>query len=122
MDTQRLHQGGPVPGPLVCLHTHHELGDSEIIPGVFFTLGDDDIAKLAAAGPRPVRYFAGYAGWGRGQLEGELQVGSWLTVAAQSRDIFEDDGALLWRDVFRRASGSNDAFPRDDAGVDPSLN
>ncbi|WP_232680538.1 YqgE/AlgH family protein [Nocardioides sp. R-C-SC26] len=52
-----------------------------------------------------VRIFAGYAGWGDGQLEREIEEGSWYVVAGRADDVFGADTATLWRDVLRRQPG-----------------
>jgi putative transcriptional regulator len=52
-----------------------------------------------------VRVFAGYAGWGAGQLAGEIADGAWLVVAGHVGDVFADPGGDLWRDVLRRQGG-----------------
>jgi putative transcriptional regulator len=49
-----------------------------------------------------VRVFAGYAGWGGGQLEDELREGSWYVVDAMPGDAFTGDPEHLWRDVLAR--------------------
>jgi putative transcriptional regulator len=38
----------------------------------------------------------GYAGWGRGQLEGELAVNAWFTAPADTRFVFDEDRDRLW--------------------------
>ncbi|KQQ43127.1 MULTISPECIES: YqgE/AlgH family protein [unclassified Nocardioides] len=52
-----------------------------------------------------VRVFAGYAGWGAGQLEGEIAGGDWLVVPGTADDVFRDDVTDLRRDVVRRQPG-----------------
>jgi putative transcriptional regulator len=52
-----------------------------------------------------VRVFAGYAGWGPGQLEGELAQGGWYVVDAQPGDLLTPRPADLWRSVLRRQRG-----------------
>lgn len=52
-----------------------------------------------------LRIFAGYAGWGAGQLEGEIEDGSWYVVEAEHNDPFTADPERLWRDVLRRQPG-----------------
>jgi putative transcriptional regulator len=52
-----------------------------------------------------VRIFAGYAGWGAGQLEGEIAGGDWYVVPALPPDAFRADPSDLWREVMRRQPG-----------------
>ena len=52
-----------------------------------------------------MRVFAGYAGWGSGQLEGEIGEGAWYVVDAEPADAFTDDPEHLWRDVLARQPG-----------------
>jgi len=49
-----------------------------------------------------LRVFAGYAGWGSGQLEEELEGGAWLVVAAEDDDLLSPQPETLWREVLRR--------------------
>ena len=52
-----------------------------------------------------VRIFRGYAGWGAGQLEGEIEAGSWLVLDAETDDVFAARPDELWRHVLRRQGG-----------------
>jgi putative transcriptional regulator len=52
-----------------------------------------------------MRVFAGYAGWGAGQLEAELDEPSWIVVPAQPEDAFATDPDELWRTVLHRKGG-----------------
>jgi len=49
-----------------------------------------------------LRVFAGYAGWGPQQLEGEIDEGAWLVVDARDGDLISPRPETLWRDVLRR--------------------
>ncbi|MFQ5380983.1 MAG: YqgE/AlgH family protein [Dehalococcoidia bacterium] len=51
------------------------------------------------------RIYAGYAGWGAGQLEGEIEGGGWFVVEADPGDIFASDPDGLWRAVLSRQTG-----------------
>lgn len=67
-----------------------------------------DISAGPAAlgeGLRRLRIFSGYAGWGGGQLEGEVAGGDWFVVTAEPTDLFPADAAALWRRVLRRQRG-----------------
>lgn len=58
-----------------------------------------------AAGLAGVRVFSGYAGWGGGQLEAEIDEGSWYVVDALPSDVFTGRPEALWRSVLRRQPG-----------------
>ena len=67
-----------------------------------------------------IRIFAGYAGWGADQLDGEIAEGSWYVVPSQPRDPFRVDPTELWRDVLRRQPG--ELAWHSTRPVDPDLN
>ena len=52
-----------------------------------------------------VRIFAGYAGWGAGQLEGEIGNDAWWVVDGHLSDLFTPEPASLWAAVLRRNGG-----------------
>jgi putative transcriptional regulator len=49
-----------------------------------------------------VRVFAGYSGWGIGQLDGELEQNSWMLASALAKDLLAPPTADLWGEVLRR--------------------
>jgi putative transcriptional regulator len=54
---------------------------------------------------KAIRVFAGYAGWGPGQLEGEIAAGGWFLVTAEAGDALVSDPDQLWKRVLRRQGG-----------------
>jgi putative transcriptional regulator len=95
-----IHQGGPVePQVAICLSLTSE-GMPTGVPGLSVV---DVTAEPEAGGP-PVRIYSGYSGWGREQLQGELEEGSWYVVQASPDDPFEDP-ENQWRRVLRRQPG-----------------
>jgi putative transcriptional regulator len=52
------------------------------------------------------RLFSGYAGWDSGQLEDEIEDGSWYVVPAEARDPISADPEGLWRRVLKRQGGA----------------
>ena len=61
--------------------------------------------ELLEAATRHARVFAGYAGWGPGQLEGELDEDAWFVEEPAESDIFTADPDRLWSAVLRRKGG-----------------
>ncbi len=121
---EQVHVGGPVAGPLVVLHTEPALAEMTIVDGVFCSMSAERIEELVQEDRKLVRFYAGYAGWGGGQLEGELSTGSWLTTPASAETVFRTPDDDLWTLATRSASGT-DALPRFDSepgGSDPTMN
>jgi putative transcriptional regulator len=87
-----LYKGGPCDGPLMVLHNHEIGGQIEIVPDVHFTTDRSQIEPLLTSEGADVKCFVGYAGWEAGQLENEMETGSWLTLPADKGQIFQDDG------------------------------
>ena len=50
---------------------------------------------------RMLRVYAGYAGWGPGQLDSEISAGDWQVTPASGDLIFTPEPASLWREVHR---------------------
>lgn len=66
-----------------------------------------------------VRVYVGYAGWGPGQLEGELAQQAWITAAARPTDLWSPAPEKLWVEVLRRQRGAVSwlsLYPRDPSG------
>lgn len=58
--------------------------------------------EVLAAELGSLRIFAGYAGWGAGQLEDELSEGAWYVVESEPGDVYTPEPEGLWRSVLRR--------------------
>jgi putative transcriptional regulator len=100
-----LDLGGPCQGPLTALHTDVRCSDSEVLPGLYFTGEPGSLEQLATADDaQPARFFVGYAGWGAGQLEGELETGSWRVMPAAIEQILAYDPDL-WDEVTKQLVG-----------------
>jgi putative transcriptional regulator len=56
-------------------------------------------------GEGTLRVFSGYAGWGPGQLDGELDEGAWFVLEAEVDDLTSAEPEGLWEAVLRRQGG-----------------
>ena len=65
----------------------------------------DTPTELLAPALSTMRIFAGYAGWGSGQLEAEIEAESWYVVPSAPGDLFGADPLALWSRVLRRQPG-----------------
>jgi putative transcriptional regulator len=95
--------GGPVQGPVMCLHGHMEFSESEVISGVYVSTEAENLQQLVQKNKQPFRMFLGYSGWGPGQLESELKVGGWLVALGDDEIVFADDVDEIWQRVIHQA-------------------
>ena len=93
-----VYRGGPCEGPLMALHCERALSDSQVLENVFHTTSREAVAELVGQTDIPLKVFAGYSGWSAGQLEQELNEGSWLALPAKSEHVFGDTDEL-WKSV-----------------------
>ncbi len=75
-----------------------------VLGRIGFPAAHADIGELAEVTERG-RVFAGYAGWGPGQLDGELSTGDWILEPARPEDVFSDEPESLWSTVLTRKGG-----------------
>jgi putative transcriptional regulator len=77
-------------------------------------------SELPEAGRPAVRLYAGYSGWGSGQLENELRLESWLVMKATREIIFRPDAGGAWEDAFARKGPLHRIIL--ETGFKPSMN
>jgi putative transcriptional regulator len=119
---QDLFIGGPVqPSAVLVLADFEDPTDAALIAfddvGVLGTGPGDE---QQTAGIRAGRAFLGHAGWGPGQLDGELERGDWILEPAKLEDAFSTEARRLWSEVLTRKGGSYALVARMPA--DPSMN
>ena len=83
-------------------------------------VGDDSEMDDLVEGTGRARIFAGYAGWGPGQLDEELEREDWFVAPAGVDDIFNPDADELWARVLARKGGVFALVAR--MPIDPSVN
>lgn len=102
----RMFIGGPVGlDTLQILHRAPDVitGGAQLAEDLWVGGELDEVGALVEVDPeraeRDVKLLLGYAGWGPGQLEGELQEGAWLPARGSAARVFQSDTQRLWRDV-----------------------
>jgi putative transcriptional regulator len=105
-DGEAVFVGGPVQPEAVTALA--EVDDPEalalpVFDGVGFLPAEPDADTGDTT--RRARVFAGYAGWGEGQLEAELGESAWIVEPALPDDVFSERPEELWSDVLRRKGG-----------------
>jgi len=109
VDHARLHFVHCVPGRIT--------GGTLLRPGLWFGGDVDELGAYLAAvradgqDTDQVRAFVGYAGWGEGQLDAELESGSWIPALGRDEWIFCAAGDAVWHSVVDAALGTGDAEP-----------
>ena len=114
--------GGPVQPQAVVLLA--EFADPSaaawiVVADVGLASAEADFEELGEA-VRRGRFYAGYSGWGPGQLEMELEIDSWIVEPPLPAELFPDYPESLWSDVLERKVGSYALISR--MPDDPSLN
>ena len=120
-DLGAVHVGGPVqPSAVVVLadFVDPDAAETLVVDSVGFL--PSEVEPDALGELRRARVYAGYAGWGPGQLDGELEEGSWIVEPALPEDVFTDDPEGLWSQVLRRKGGPFAVLAA--MPPDPSLN
>ena len=106
-----LMRGGPVQ-PEHAWIIHGSQCDSgmqhRVTDDVYMNTSLDALDELATNG-RPFRFFVGYAGWGPGQLDREIQEGAWILSEVDSALIFDTPVETVWEASLRNM------------GIDPAM-
>jgi len=121
-DAEPVFVGGPVqPSSVVFLAEFLDPAPAGllVLGRIGFPAPDAGIEELIGATGRG-RVFAGYAGWGEGQLDAEVEQGDWIAQAALPEDVFTDIPEALWSAVLTRMGGSYALIAR--MPPDPSVN
>lgn len=98
-----LFHGGPVePYRGFVLHDSLRIEErNELFPGLYLSVTSDALSPLLLDESASVRFCLGYAGWGAGQLEKELKLGSWLYTDANPKVVLRDDPGQIWDNTIK---------------------
>ncbi|MEJ2004468.1 MAG: YqgE/AlgH family protein [Cyclobacteriaceae bacterium] len=118
--------GGPVEqNTLHFIHRFEQLeGGTEIGNGLWWGGNFEQLALLGNQGvvnTDDFRFFAGYSGWGEGQLESELDENSWIVTPPVAPElIFNSEVEGLWKTVLKQLGGRFHIYSN--YPTDPRLN
>lgn len=120
-----LYAGGPVQtNHVMLLYRVDQLPENShhVFDGVCLG-GDMGVVERILTGPTTkdsFRAYLGYSGWGPGQLESEMKTGSWITLPADSKMVFEKDPAQVWQEILLSLGDAYQHYA--DMPFDPSCN
>jgi putative transcriptional regulator len=98
--------GGPVEpmSVLALLRTREGPRGAQRVAGDIWAILDQDLLKDALSAhksPDELRFYVGYAGWGPGQLETEMEAGAWRVIRGTADTVFDTQPDSLWDRVVR---------------------
>ncbi|MSU41293.1 MAG: YqgE/AlgH family protein [Pedosphaera sp.] len=105
---QDLYVGGPVqPSALSFLHSDLFLPSANVMPNLSLGHSLDDLLELGGSFSitQRIRVFAGYSGWGPGQLDDEMKRSSWLVHHTKLEHVFDVKPQQLWQHVMVEKGG-----------------
>ena len=117
-----IYVGGPVqPAAIVVLAEFSDPAAAAwiVVADVGFASADLETVELDGV-TRRARVYAGYSGWGAGQLEAEMELDSWIVEPPLPAELFPDSPDTLWNDVLARKGGQYALVAR--MPEDPSVN
>lgn len=117
-----IYVGGPVqPSAIVVLAEFSDPTAAAwiVVADVGFASAEVETAELGAL-TRRARVYAGYSGWGAGQLEAEMELDSWIVEPPLPAELFPEAPDTLWNDVLARKGGQYALVAR--MPENPSLN
>jgi putative AlgH/UPF0301 family transcriptional regulator len=105
--TDPVYIGGPVDpaSVLALLKSASKPGDAQRVFGdIYLIASKETLQKTLATGAEASTFHAyvGYAGWGPGQLEHEVELGAWHVMPGDAPTVFHDDPESVWPRLIRR--------------------
>jgi putative transcriptional regulator len=105
--TDPVYVGGPVElnSVLALLKTKTKPDNATRVFGDVYLISNRDVLKATMASGAEATVFhayVGYAGWGAGQLEHEVELGAWHIMSADSATVFHADPDSVWPRMIQR--------------------
>lgn len=95
---QCVYSGGPVPGPLMAVHTCPLCGEIEVLPGVHYSVQKKHLEAVVQRADLRFKMFDSHVGWGPGQVERWLEAKGYRTLPSAPEQVFAS-GMNLWEEI-----------------------
>jgi len=117
-----VYVGGPVAPSVIMVLAEFDEPDEAgmLVARDLGFLGEAREINDLGASTRGARVFAGYAGWGPGQLDEEVKRSDWIVNAPEAAEILSEEPEELWPAVLDRMGGQFSLLAR--MPPDPSMN
>ena len=102
---KRVRRGGPLQldqGMVVYGDDHRDPAGREVCCGLHVSASRETLGRLCDLNHGRFHCYAGYAGWGPGQLEKEIEEGSWVHGAVDAQCVLDVEPERMWREVLLR--------------------
>lgn len=119
-----LYIGGPVsPQDTMMLVRTNDPADGllRVMNSISFSADIDSISEWLSRESQSnrIRIFAGYSGWGQGQLAAEIRMHGWKLLPADAKAVFDIDPENLWTELARRKPGVRTSIHNEWPRLDP---
>ncbi|MBP8724463.1 MAG: YqgE/AlgH family protein [Saprospiraceae bacterium] len=100
-----VHYGGPVDNDsMYFIHDAGDLleGSIQISRGVYWSGNYEKLRFLVEHKlilPHNIRFYIGYSGWSKGQLESEMMTQSWIVSELEPNFVFKSNPRMLWKEI-----------------------
>ena len=121
-----IHYGGPVQADTVhYIHMRPDLlaGCLKIANGIYWGGDLDELGDLIRDGEMKeseIKFYLGYSGWSKGQLQQEIETKSWILSEANKNMIFKQEANGMWSEALKNLGGEYEQMKN--YPIDPQLN
>lgn len=117
--SELVYSGGPVePAALFVVHDSECVDPDEppVVPGVYMGSSAEVFERIVCCEAQSdeglhYRVYCGCAGWGPGQLEGELARSDWLVLPAAASYVFHGDPYAVWDELLAQSYQARRLLP-----------
>ncbi len=123
--TEKVYMGGPVEMThinLLIMSDKKPAESKHVVQDTYFSASMNALKEAAGNKENGIKFrvYIGYSGWGPGQLEQEIQRGSWHVIKGDQDILFSETPSLIWQKLIRQRYPLLDTVLRE-PGLEVSL-